>query len=142
MTIAPIVSAEAPPLRYRITLDVAEDTVTRLVWQRGFSAAMPTLAAAEAYCAGLSIDGGGFRLPRVNELITLIDPSVDLAPASAAGPPPLGWIDLSIFPDTPREDFWTSTPVAGRVGNWRVSFLDGPIFYEESEKSARVRCVR
>jgi hypothetical protein len=79
-----------------VTSDVVMDNWTGLSWERMTSAIELNLAEADSYCAGL---GGGFRLPTLKELLTLVDPT-------AYNPS----VDAMTFPATPSNDyFWSST---------------------------------
>jgi hypothetical protein len=129
--------ADAPAGQY--TIDAAAgtvtDTKTGLVWQRDIPAGTYTWASAKAYCSSLGLAGGGWRLPSMKVLQTLVDES-RVNPA----------IDLTAFPGTPSDWFWTSSAVAGSSGvAWVVYFGDGyPDGYGFGDVGVnnRVRCVR
>jgi hypothetical protein len=141
--------AAAPPLRYKISDMTVEDKRSHLVWQRGFSPELMGLSGAKDYCAKLTIAGGGFRLPTVQELLSLFDPTTDpdVANPKTEGTLPAR-IDPTAFPGTPRaEFFWSSTPVvvpndcAECGSQWIVDYHRGPNRRRESDMG-RVRCVR
>ena len=102
------------------------DTITGLVWQRdgsstrtgctGVSNLTCTWAEAKAYCASLSLGGlTGWRLPGRTELYTIVD-------FTRFGPA----IDQTAFPNTPPDNFWTSSPWAGSYGYaWYVDIGGG-----------------
>jgi hypothetical protein len=101
--------SEAPEPRYTFAgqspNDVVSDHGTGLVWQRRPSDATYSFSGAEAYCAGLEVEGGGFRVPSMKELQTLLD--------EGRGSSPL--IDEQAFPGFPttlNATFWTSSPSA------------------------------
>ena len=127
--------ADAPAGQY--TIDAAAgtvtDTKTGLVWQRDIPAGTYTWAGAKAYCSSLGLAGGGWRLPSMKVLQTLVDES-RVSPA----------IDLTAFPGTPSDFFWTSSAVSGSsVYAWYVDFYNGG--YTDNNlvgDSYRVRCVR
>jgi hypothetical protein len=115
--------ATAPPGRFQITTnatpdDLTDDTVvdtkTQLRWQRMFSplviwdvAAGP--GTAQAYCAGLTVGTyGGWRLPTVKELVTVLDVRSHPAFDPKIFPNVALWIETG---STPR--FWASTPYIG-----------------------------
>ena len=126
--------ADAPPLRYSIdaAAGIVKDTRTGLTWQREVGEAKHTWAAAKDYCANLSLAGGGFRIPTVKELLTLVEPTL-ARPA----------IDRSAFPNTPAEPFWTATPGRRTAGTaWYVEFVSGGAQNPGVNESYRVRCVR
>jgi hypothetical protein len=115
------------------------DATTGLEWQAMPSSTAMSWTAATAYCSGL---GGGFRVPSLNELQTIVDRTI-------ASPGPL--ISAAAFPNTPAAYFWTSSryfetnPDPSFPGYWIVDFklgntggvsawLDTDLWY--------VRCVR
>jgi hypothetical protein len=109
------------------------DTKTGLVWQRNLSASTYTWEEAKTYCTSLTLAGGGWRLPWVFELSNLVDEQRTSAPT----------IDLTAFPDTPSEWFWSASPYALSSGNaWYVGFHDGSAGYGVVSVSCRARCVR
>jgi hypothetical protein len=133
------VRADAPPGRYAASGGTVVDTATHLTWQQVVAtsggddgAGRSTWANAKSYCAGL---GGGYRLPTVKELLTIIDfsrsnPAID----TSAG----------AFPNTPSDLFWTATPLAGSppTSAWFISFIDGYAGNVDMTQANRVRCVR
>lgn len=61
------------------------------------------------------LSAGGWRLPRIDELVTIVE-SENFAPA----------INTSIFPNTPQSSFWSASTYAGDSTNaWFVNFKDG-----------------
>lgn len=111
------------------------DNQTGLVWQQDFSPPMQSQAMALAYCDGLTIPGGVWRLPSVLELASLVDET-----RAGSGNPA---IDTAIFPMTPGEYFWTSSPLVGdATRSWAVSFYDGAVGDHISMNLYLARCVR
>ena len=131
---APAVSAKSTKGRFEVQATAATvvDTATKLTWERNITLGSYGWAAAKGYCAGLSLAGGGWRLPTLTELEGLVDrrtsnPSTD----SAA------------FPSTPPVAFWTATPYVGTPDNaWRVTFDFGYATTGKTSEVLRVRCVR
>ncbi len=109
------------------------DNLTTLVWQQGTSPWPVYAAEPAAYCATLAVPSGGWRLPTVAELQTLLDETVS-RPS----------IDTTYFPGTPLEYFWTASSVAGYpAATWTVSFHDGSVYPGGAPMVRnRVRCVR
>ena len=103
------------------------------MWQQGFSAGTQNQAASVMYCASLALDGGGWRLPTVDELRSIVDPS-RILPA----------IDTSFFPGTPSAVFWSSSPVAGLPSyGWGVTFAGSVVNYATGvAERYRARCLR
>jgi hypothetical protein len=125
--------AGAPAQRYTVPGDgTLVDTRTGLAWQRAVDATNRTWNDARTACARLPLAGGGWRLPDMKELQTLIDETRS-EPA----------IDVAAFPGTPNESFWTSTPLAGMPSDaWFVAFPTGISYSNGIERLYRMRCVR
>jgi hypothetical protein len=112
--------------------DVVTDASTGLTWQREASAELLPWSDAKLACEALTLAGGGWRMPSMSELQSLIDES-RTDPA----------INLEAFPATTGEGFWAGTPLAGLATNaWFVSFVDGIAYNALVERPYRVRCVR
>lgn len=126
--------AEAPVGRFTVNADgTVKDNKTQLVWQREVPVGGYTWDDAKSHCTGLSLGGQpGWRLPTKRELESIVDDS-RYSPA----------IDVSAFPNTPGEWFWSSSPHAyySNVA-WNVGFHDGSSGYDFVSFSLRVRCVR
>jgi hypothetical protein len=127
--------AVAPAGRYDTsTADVVLDTKTRLLWQKELQAGL-AFTAAKNYCLGRP--GGGWRLPSVHELMTIVD---DTTTKNVK-------IDETVFPDVTMASAraWTATPVSGdstRV--WTVNFYVVANITETgvAASTPRTRCVR
>lgn len=128
--------ADAPPGRFAAPGDgTVHDAATGLVWQQEFSPTARTQPMAVSYCLSLTTAGGGWRLPTVLELSSIVDetrsdPQIDLVP----------------FPDTPSEPFWSATPQYGSPTNgWLIGFNDtmlNNIVAVVNTSTGRARCVR
>ena len=123
---------------YQITSTGGEETVidcvTGLEWQRAVTADTYTQADAIRHCNGLTLAGSGWRLPSTIELMTLVDYAVL---------PPGPTIDVTAFPATPTEWFWSSSPIAySAVYGWYVNFGDGTAMSVGADAAYRTRCVR
>lgn len=126
------VRADAPLCRYQIDNGVVLDVETGLSWQQSVDGGLYDWSGANAYCLGLQLNGGGWRLPTVYELQTIVDEAV-VAPA----------IDLAAFPATPTAAFWSGTSDANSSDSaWRVHFTSGHVQVTMSNDTLRVRCVR
>jgi len=123
----------APP---RFT-DLGDGTVrdnngSGLEWEQGVSPGFQNQAASIAYCTTLALDSGGWRLPAIDELRSIVDRSRTF-PA----------IDTSFFPGTPSNSFWSSSPVVGSPSSGRlVNFDNGDAYDGAATSSNRARCVR
>jgi hypothetical protein len=107
------------------------DKVTGLLWERSVSASFPQSDAA-IHC---SSRGPGWRVPTLVELVSLVDVTVYPGPTIN-----------QVFPGTPAEVFWTSSPfVGGPTGltsTWYVNFLVGDTGTGNAVVgTSRIRCV-
>ncbi|MBM4345431.1 MAG: DUF1566 domain-containing protein [Deltaproteobacteria bacterium] len=129
--------AKAPAGRFTVKSgaggDVVEDALMKRSWQRATAPGTYKWQSAKAYCSGLSLQGGGWRLPDVRELQSLVD-------FKEPGPT----IDKSAFPDTEASDYWSTTAYqpSPSSGAWVVGFYDGYSNKHGIASSYRVRCVR
>ncbi len=132
--------AVSPTDHWSIQNGTVYDRFTALTWQE----AIPSTGGddgfgnfswsdAESYCAQLALDGGGWRLPKVKELATLVD--------VAAGMPA---IDSSAFGSGSAitGSFWSSTRVTGFATAGLLVFANGAIGDDGIQYAYRVRCVR
>jgi hypothetical protein len=137
---------EAPAGRYTIPGDgTVLDTATMLTWQQAANLTGMVWANAGPYCAGLTGPaGGGWRLPTVKELTTLLD-------YTRPGSP---FIDPVAFPGVPAQSskgavngFWSSTSLVGMSvgltqGAWLVYFDSAATQPNPLNVGGAVRCVR
>ena len=130
----------APPARYEVDGNVVRDTRTKLDWQQASSAPgrFETLVDAKNYCTKLNLDGGGFRLPTLRELSTLVD-------MGRTNPS----LDAGVFPSTPTDFAYWSTTTTEEVADdttvvltWGVIFFTGNSEPMNLKGSGYVRCVR
>ena len=118
--------------RFQIIGGTVRDVTTGLTWQREVPPGRYSHAEALAYAASLKLGGGGWRLPTVQELVSLVDYTRRTLS-----------IDVKAFPDTPSEWFWSATPLAGGSSSaWLVYFYNGIIDFFDVAGAYRVRCVR
>jgi hypothetical protein len=117
---------------YSVTEDLVHDKYTGLTWQRGVEHDNYTWQDANARCSSVASNGGGWRLPSLRELLTLVDVT-RYDPA----------IDASAFPDTPSELFWSASPARATAGTaWGVNFTRGSSGAGFVVTKAHVRCTR
>jgi len=83
-------------------------------------------AAAEADLAGQT----DWRLPNRNELGSIVE-------SRCHGPA----INGAIFPDSPAQGMWTSSPAAAQTA-WQVAFDQGALVLRPNNETAAVRLVR
>lgn len=123
--------------RFQVDDEVVLDRTTGLEWQRYASTDDLTQTSAVDACIALVLQGGGWRVPTVEELLTIVD--YESLPVA---------IDTVVFPGTPNRQFWTaSAPARGwnqppASGFYAISFTDGALQYTSFPDPYRVRCVR
>jgi hypothetical protein len=127
--------ASAPPDQYEVPAGpVVHDAKTGLAWSQTAPGTF-THEQAIDHCAKLLDEGGGWRLPTMKELLTLVDVRAKFVPV----------IDVAVFPDAVADLYWTSSPVAAIASSsyaWLVNFGDGNASYGGVSDANRVRCVR
>jgi Protein of unknown function (DUF1566) len=125
--------ADAPLGQYTASMGMVTDNKTGLTWQQSEGPEL-TWSDAKEYCTDLDLNGFGWRLPTVKELLTLVvysktNPSIDTS--------------VNGFPGTSVYLFWSATPDASAPSNaWTVFFDIGGPFNEDMSFPCRVRCVR
>ncbi len=115
------------------TPEVVVDRVTGLMWQRELPQKFYTFAEAGRHCANLDLgEHSDWRLPSRIELVSLLD-TTRIQPS----------IETEIFPNTPNDWFWTSSPAAGDPNAaWYVYFYFGYPKTDDKSSQFSVRCVR
>lgn len=118
---------------------------TGLVWQRcalgqtwngagcdGTPDALGWEVALQAAVAHTQQGRSDWRLPNRNELASLIE--------NRCATPAL---NISIFPDAPAQESWTSSPAVGAAGQaWAVDFATGAVSASPLNQPNAVRLVR
>lgn len=125
--------ADAPKGRYCVTPGQGDrkatvlDTGTGLTWLQAQEPSVYTQPAAIQRCAGLHTNGKEWRLPSMKEMLTLSEIGTNGG-------------DLSVFPDSKGNSYWSATAYAAEAGNaWLVGASGvGPRVTSEQHK---VRCV-
>ena len=110
---------------------VRDNNGSGLEWQQSFSPGTQSQAASIAYCTGLALDGGGWRLPTSDELASIVDRT--RTPAT---------IDTTFFPRTGPDRFWSSTVTGSASFGWSVLFDTGGYGLSDRTSAYRARCVR
>ncbi len=130
-TVATAPANETIAGRFDLVGETVRDEKTSLTWQRQATAKRAWNDAAD-YCAGLTLAGGGWRVPTKDELMSLVDIS--------AGEPT---INHAAFPGTPADWFWTSTAYDLFPGNaWAILFSEGDSNVNDVVDVEYIRCVR
>lgn len=128
-----------------VTTSTLLDTTTDLVWRRcaegqtwdgstcsGEAVKYTWQQALQLAQQASNDDLLGWRLPNVKELATLTERDC-VRPA----------INRSLFPATPPDDFWTSTPSADDPDrSWVVAFFNASHSIKEKDRFIYVRLVR
>ncbi len=109
------------------------DRETGLVWERSPDATTTNWTNVQFYCNNRSVGGRkGWRLPGVQELASLVDPTVSPGPTLPAGHP---------FLNVQSSDYWSAT-TRGATGAWFVRFVFGGVFSADQSFTNYVWCVR
>lgn len=136
------IDSQPPESRYLIAGvapdDIVTDRGTGLTWQRRPSEQTFPFSEAEEHCASLALEGGGWRLPSMKELQTLVDESRS-SPA----------IDPEAFPDEPTSTgaFFRTSSLSAECPDcaWLMR-PDGSVFETGIDTGVDahhyVRCVR
>ena len=115
---------------------VVKDSNTLLQWQDDYSdnygyIKIATWTAAIEYCEDLDLDNGGWRLPNINELESIVDYSTY--------DPSINSIFVYIYPAS----FWSSTTDPIYSSLVRLIYFDSGDFGDADKfGSTHVRCVR
>ena len=124
---------DGDPVRFADNGDgTVSDKRLDLVWQWDDSGKDLTWSKAKSYCSGLMLAGrGGWRLPTIGELRSLID---EKRPADSR--------IAAVFRNRARW-FWSGSAYQPAASNaWNVAFNDGYSSYDGITLNFRVRCVR
>jgi len=118
---------------------IVHDLETGLEWeQQASSDSAHTFSAAQSYCSALDLNGTGWRVPSLPELMTL--QSYISVFFSGIG---MDLIDEEAFPGTDTVGFfWTSSPVTGTSRVWALSFGSGLALQLGNIAHTAIRCVR
>jgi hypothetical protein len=133
-TPAPLCGAGTDGQRYVLSEDGQSvcDNTTGHHWEQSPSTLFFNQENARAHCASL---GGGYRLPGIKELATVLDYNVgDQAALLNAGP----------FSGLFFADYWTATPYAPiSTASWAINFRNGDFKHAANWTSSfRTWCVR
>jgi len=121
----------APAARYEVNTEDVLDMFTGLRWQRAVDAGTYNFSDSAMLCANLPTADGGWRMPSIGELQTLVETAV-------AGPS----VDPAAFPASPAELFWTGSLRAfATTDGWTVNFIRG-FGFRDTGIGLRARCVR
>ncbi|QCZ94397.1 Lcl C-terminal domain-containing protein [Salinimonas iocasae] len=128
-----------------VAQDEVRDTQTNLVWKRcaqgqtwdgttctGDAQPMSWQEALESAQQQDDKDQQGWRVPNIKELASVTERQC-VRPA----------INQTVFPGTPQDDFWTSTPsVSDPDGAWVVAFFNSSHSVKRKDRFVYVRLVR
>jgi hypothetical protein len=112
------------------------DRETGLVWEKAPSTTPFTWIDASKHCVPLSLGGRkGWRLPTIEELASLIDPTVAApGPKLPAGHP---------FTVQSLDFYWSATTFAPNAsGAWNVLFINGDVDFLDKSNTLLAWCVR
>jgi hypothetical protein len=122
--------------RYTSDTLTVRDNDTGLTWQRTADPAGRAWIDADSYCQNLTLAGGGWRLPNIFELQTIVDESV-------TGPS----LDPAFDPVQANGIYCSSTSHADAFNQaWAIDFgmvyIGGTVTPRPKIEMLRVRCVR
>jgi hypothetical protein len=110
---------------------IVTDHITGLEWQDDVELVSESWEGAKTYCANLSLDGGGWRLPTQKELWGITHHSRNHPTINP------------VFMHTESDNYWSSTsPTWYKDGAWGVNFYYGSVHVYHKNNSYYVRCVR
>ena len=110
-----------------------QDNETGLVWERS-PAGLSNWFDAKLMCSGKNVGGRkGWRLPSIQEMTSLVDPSV-VSPGPSLPPSH----PFTILPNA----YWAATSRDNADLAWYVQFVDGSVGFVSKLGSAFVLCVR
>ena len=117
---------------YELQQKVVVDWTTQLTWQKSTDDAVHTWEEARDYCQSLPLELGGWRLPALKELLTIVDTRRHMPAIETKG-------FLQIQPAA----YWTSTafPRDTQLA-YRLEFANGGSGYSDRADKHYVRCVR
>ena len=122
--------------RFQLVLDNAAvlDKETGLVWEKSPDTTKRTWVNAIVYAYTKEVGGRkGWRLPTVEELASLVDPT-QTNPSLPSGHP---------FSNVQLGYYWSATTYAGPTSTaWRVYFLNGDVDTHVKSSFLYVWCVR
>ena len=112
---------------------IVTDSSTNLMWQDDITSVSKAWNDAIAYCEALNLGGyNDWRLPNINELLSIIDIS-KINPA----------IKENIFTHITSSNYWSSSiGVSGTSNAWYVYFYNGYTGSNTKSNSSYVRCTR
>jgi hypothetical protein len=116
--------------RFVVKGDVFTDGLTKLTWPRKPTTGFHPWQTAEPHCAGLELDGGGWRVPTVVELSSLVVRSANTD----------SFVDADAFEVAPVVP-WSNTPAPGDT-LWHVNFRSGGTSSSAKGTAWDVLCVK
>ena len=115
----------------RYSMGIVKDNVTGLEWQDDVDSVSSNWDEAQSYCHNLTLAGGQWRLPTIEELETLVD---DVQHPS---------VESNLFEHITSSRYWSSTLYADDNSSaWSIQFGIGTWAYGNKGNNLFVRCVR
>ena len=117
---------------YEIGGDIVSDRNTGLTWQSRPDSQTRTWSDARNYCQELELEGGGWRLPLLKELLSIVDSTRFMTATFQKA-----------FARTVSDRYWTATEAINNRGRvYTVDFTFGGSFHEMPDVLHWTRCVR
>jgi hypothetical protein len=130
-------AAPAPTPRFVTENGIVLDNLTGREWEQAPSGIALPRAAAQAHCAALDLEGGGWRVPTMHEIVGVSDYS---EPFPQSGEP----FHLNRHEATLAQ--WASNAFAEAGGGDWIQFIDGMVVASPTNgpavSEADVRCIR
>ena len=133
------------PARFELVLGDAAvlDHETGLVWEAAPQSAFDDWFNAAIHCTVRQVGNRlGWRLPTIEELMSLIEPGGGSSPLLPPGHP----FTLPGLNPPPGDQYWSISTYPDPTGDtgrsWRVSFLSGLMSADYKTQQARAWCVR
>ncbi|KPA14027.1 protein containing DUF1566 [Candidatus Magnetomorum sp. HK-1] len=109
------------------------DVHTGLMWQREINISPQTWAYALDNCENhVEANFSDWRMPSILELQSIVDYETSYSPT----------VNTTIFPDTPKDLFWTSSPTQNPGIIYNVQFENGITHSSETHETHYYRAVR
>lgn len=111
--------------------NIVKDTRTNMEWQDDSLSYTGSYKDGIGYCESLNLDGGGWKLPNINQLKSIVDFN-SYTPAISGE-----------FTQTFNDYYWSSTTNASDTYMaWAVHFYNGSQYPDNKTYNHYIRCVR
>jgi hypothetical protein len=136
------------PRRYKVLDDFAGaavlDRETGLVWEQSPETNTRAWSEAQGFCNLKTVGNRqGWRLPTLQELASLLDPTTATAESSTGTTRPTPKLPAGHpFSNVQASDYWSATSGASAGGAWIVRFAVGNVTIDGKAATHHCWCVR